>query len=456
MKRMVACLLIVLLFVLVVTGTNDPRIPLTGKAGSWADSASQTPCPPLPTDVTAKQSAGYGRGIDPKDQQPFDEFSWQTFVALNCPANTPQGATPRGQYDNVPRVWETYLDAEDLFLPNQRRVGCPAAAAPGAKVLRRIAKNAHIKKVGASILEAVGGPLIDRNRNFTLYEIKLNSDEVKYVKANNLQTLGGQFAFKQKGTPINFPAGPTPQFGNEGAIEVKASWRILDPASGDRPERFYTRQAIIYVDAADTDNKQPLCIPALVGLVGLHIIHKTNNFKRWIWSTFEQIDNVPDGPGQPPYSYYSPDCVAGPCYPPNTPPTVPADKKFKWASSPPYAKAYSPDGEHGTQVYRSVPIYGETEDVNKEWRAKVAGTVWQYYQLIGSQWSVPLDQPTQPIIGIPAVLGNTSLETYIQPGASCVNCHHDFATTAFNQPSDFSFVLGMVPLLKSKTATRKR
>jgi hypothetical protein len=461
MKRLLSIVITILLSIALLAKWQGPaRTAATATTPMRSNADAQVPCSPIPTDVTAQLSNGYGRAIDPKDQHPFDEFSWQTFVALNCPAVSP-AAGLRGRYDNIPRIWETYLNAEDLFLPNQSQPVCPAGVnTAGAKVLRRIAKNAHIKasnvkKPGAAILEAVGGPLIDRNMNFTLYEIHLNPDEVKYVKANNLQTLGGQFAFKQQGKTVNFPAGPTPQFGPEGAIEVKASWRILDPSKGDNPERFYTRQALIYVDGANTQNGQPLCIQAVIGLVGLHIIHKTKNFTRWIWSSFEQIDNVPNGPGQSPYSYNSPGCVSGDCYPPNTPAKKPAGGVFKWAPKAPYAAAYSPDGAHGAQVVRSVPIYSETDEVNNEWRTKLAGTVWANYHLIGSQWSVELDQPPpQPIIGIPAVLGNTTLETYIQPTASCVNCHHDFAQTAFGQNADFSFVLGMVPLLKSGTTRR--
>lgn len=461
MKRLISIVVTVLLTLTLFAQLQRPsRSAVLNPAEPDLEMIAQAgPCL-LPTDVTAKLSQGYGRAIDPGDQKPFDEFSWQSFVALNCPATVP-GQKLRGEYDNVPRVWETYLNAEDLFLPNQTNPACASGVdTVGAKVLRRTAKNAHIKaalikKPGASILEAVGGPLIDRNENFTLYEIRLNPDEVKYIRTNNLQTLGGQFAFKQQGKTVGFPAGPTPQFGPEGAIEVKASWRILDTSKGDKPERFYTRQALIYVDAADTQKGEPLCIPAVIGLVGLHIIHKTKNFNRWIWSTFEHVDNVPNGPGQSPYSYNSPDCLSGDCYPPNTPPTKPANGKFKWAPSAPYAAAYSPDGKHGTQVVRSVPIYEGTDEVNAAWRARVAGSVWANYHLIGSQWSVVLDQPfPQPIIGIPAVLGNTTLETYIQPTASCINCHN-FAQTAFAQPSDFSFVLGMVPLLKSKPGVKK-
>ena len=35
------------------------------------------------------------------------------------------------------------------------------------------------------------------------------------------------------------------------------------------------------------------CAPTLVGLVGLHIVQKTKSRPQWIWSTFEQVDNVP-------------------------------------------------------------------------------------------------------------------------------------------------------------------
>lgn len=438
-----------------IPGRNSQFNPNASEAASIA----QGPCPSVPHDVIVKLPGDYGRGIDPKDQTPFDEFSWESFMALNCPADGP-GQKPRGQWDNTPRVWETYMNAEDLFIPNQPTPVCPPGVdKTGAKALRRIAKNAHIKaalikKPGANILEAVGGPLIDRNENFTLYEIRLNPDEVNYIKANNLQTLGGQFAFRQSGKTVNFPAGKTS--GPLGAIEVKASWRILDPSKGDKLERFYTRQALIYVDAADSQNGQPLCIQAVIGLVGLHILHKTQNFPRWIWSTFEHVDNVPDGAGQSPYSYYSPDCVIDDCYPPNTPPKKPAGGKFKWAPTAPYAAAFSPDKMHGTQVVRSVPIYQETQQVNAEWRAKNVGLVWANYQLIGSQWSVPLGTPgPQPIIGLPTVQGNTTLETYIQPTASCINCHHDFAQTTVGQNADFSFVLGMVPLLKRAPVRKK-
>ena len=37
-----------------------------------------------------------------------------------------------------------------------------------------------------------------------------------------------------------------------------------------------------------------------VGLVGLHIVQRTPSRPQWIWSTFEQVDNVPPPDYVPP------------------------------------------------------------------------------------------------------------------------------------------------------------
>src|SRR5262245_39278059 len=42
-------------------------------------------CSFLPHDITASLEPGYD-GLTPQDQRPFDNFSWQSFLALNWPA----------------------------------------------------------------------------------------------------------------------------------------------------------------------------------------------------------------------------------------------------------------------------------------------------------------------------------------------------------------------------------
>src|SRR6202034_160551 len=53
----------------------------------------------------------------------------------------------------------------------------------------------------------------------------------------------------------------------------------------------YTRSALVL------DPQSGTCSTLTVGLVGLHIVQKTKTRPQWIWSTFEQVDNVPPTPG---------------------------------------------------------------------------------------------------------------------------------------------------------------
>ena len=59
--------------------------------------------------------------------------------------------------------------------------------------------------------------------------------------------LKNQFynALKQAGSEIKFPVG---------SMELKASWRILDPKKDDT-SRYYTSKAIVYIPASDSIQK---------------------------------------------------------------------------------------------------------------------------------------------------------------------------------------------------------
>ncbi|MGV2481200.1 UNVERIFIED_CONTAM: hypothetical protein IGO34_30855, partial [Salmonella enterica subsp. enterica serovar Weltevreden] len=69
----------------------------------------------------------------------------------------------------------------------------PIKQGSGLKGLRMFAKLSHeLVNVPASIKQATGQPLIDKNLNFALYEIRLNQDEVDYILGDSLYTLEGQ------------------------------------------------------------------------------------------------------------------------------------------------------------------------------------------------------------------------------------------------------------------------
>lgn len=151
-----------------------------------------------------------------------------------------------------------------------------------------------------------------------------------------------------------------------------------------------------------------------VGLVGMHIAHKTQSSPQWIWGTFEQVDNLVGDPlAHPPVksSFYDPGCQI--CVP-NLDPKVTGDVSSS------------------TQVMRAIPIPGEKRDLNAQAEAALAklSSVWQYYQLIDTQWPTnPSAKPTPWSAGLPGAINNKpggdptpvfltniTMETYFQRG----------------------------------------
>jgi hypothetical protein len=168
-------------------------------------------------------------------------------------------------------------------------------------------------------------------------------------------------------------------------------------------------------------------------MVGFHVAHKTSSEPQWVWSTFEQVDNVQVGPSAPPGlkpSFFNPDCKNCPI---NKPPPKPWNPNVKTTPG---------------QITRVIPIDDATTQLNSEWQSLLKSvnkdSVWQYYELISTQW--PTNATASPI-GKPApnYLANTTIETYIQGqvpniSSNCILCHNH-ATTTTSKFSDFSYLL---------------
>ncbi|MFN0212933.1 MAG: hypothetical protein ACKVT2_01650 [Saprospiraceae bacterium] len=405
-------------------------------------------CPFLPRDIDVHTPDAY-HSFDPECQFPFNWFSWQTFIALNWPANsdgTPIGTDINASPD-APRVWETYNDPDEIFGVKTKVLG-------DLPILGSVSKAGfhHFDSITVghnTFFEAFASPLIDRNLNFTLYEIRVNPVEVKYIKDNGLNTYAGQSKFKG---PVNFPSGSYPN--SIGSMEIKVAWRILVPGV-DNFERYFHRMAIIHVDKSGViGGKSTINDTVTVGMVGMHIIRKVkNNGAFWIWSTFEHVDNAPDdSTSRKNYSFYNPDCTKCKL---NSPPIDPTPRHpFKWSLSngtnPQYARTYATDGMYGTQVYRVHPIESSASEATQQWQAKLTAekSVWQYYKLIGSQWGVATETFPSQKLGVPLVQSNTVAETYFQATGSCFNCHLSSAYTSTSSGdtailADFSFLLGI-------------
>ncbi|MGZ3861717.1 MAG: hypothetical protein ACXVPN_00470 [Bacteroidia bacterium] len=401
-----------------------------------------------------------------------DTFSWKTFIAMNWPANGNTCGPDTGNGISIlngtgPLVWETYLSSDQVF------VGQGSAPSKWCEIgdLKKLPKKVQdlAKKTGVyrfvhrtskaphGLGQASGQPLVDQNGRFVRYEVRMNEDEYNYIMAKSLWNVDGQNAFV-KDSAISFPAGPVAPYGTIGAMEFKAAWKVL--GNGDDFSKFYTIKAIVFND--DSLNPSPGENPVTLGLVGLHIAHKTVTQGKWVWSTFEQVDNLTQS-----FNNYKCDTCAV-----NQPPSGGPNYKELDSKGNPLHKP--------TQVTRvnSVDSADQfVEKINTYFQSLLKGSVWANYQLVSTQWL--FDETMTPLY-----LANSVQETYLQgphpaswggfklkPGfdvqyfedsryrpfnakttsSSCMGCHYT-ATLPQNSKakSDFSFLLGEAQLTAKK------
>ena len=185
----------------------------------------------------------------------------------------------------------------------------------------------------------------------------------------------------------------------------------MDMASVPKPlwPRYYVKTAWV-LDPTSLTN--PICTQRDMGLVGLHIVSKTKTRPQWIWSTFEQIDNVPMVTGATPTANtvfnlndgkgaampgHNPYCVPQPGNPnvlcPNNPPPP--------AAMPADASQATPFNVTRLQRIGVPPIDGapdNTPGTNAAYQKLLAAAApnspWQYYQLVMTQWPNPGSMPS--------------------------------------------------------------
>lgn len=402
--------------------------------------------PQLPGDVDLdlkKQLENASKFADV--QREFDLYSWQMFLALNWPTNragqpgpsltatkwgTPNwtlwhnsstifqhdGAKPEACGATDGRMMAASRDLARPVSPGLPSFSKEVVQGKDFRTSRFLGVISAVGDVNATNLsdieQAFSGPLIDQNGEFVFYEIMIDPNETRYLCNNSLYNINGQVAFSKADKKVVMPSGRS-NANFSGSFELKLAWRILKPG-GDDFSRFHTSQAVV-VDQG-TDGK-PVERSVTVGLVGMHIGHKSESSPQWIWSTFEQIDNLDTDPvGQPKLkpSFTDPSC---PLCAVNQLPV--ADAKGIFPRVP-------------TQAWRAIPIPGDKVRLNAQAQAilRQMGSVWQYYQLIDTQWPTdPKAVPTPWDGGLPlsvsnkagghptpVSLTNITMETYFQKG----------------------------------------
>ena len=364
-------------------------------------------------------------------QTAFDTYSWGMFVALNWPAAKDQ----RGQPDCLksigasgPVVWQTYKDVDEIFLPNAKNPGSWNSSLDSETLTNINVAALKNTSIVNAVDQAVGGWLIDQSGSPTYYEISANEISYNYIVDNQFYNAD----IVSKANDIAFPVNAT---------EIKASWRILD--SQDQ-SRYLTMLAnVAQFDAQGKPNGTTKQVT--LGLVGLHIITKASDYPQWIWSTFEQVDNVPpkekvDGKwvNKPEsgvtYSYYNS--------------SAPADSVNQspcdWQRQGDNLVCVPKPGYTFTTpnpLDRVTPIADTTADVNKLASEGLKDTVFKYYQLITTQRPLMPDNPSNPLgQPTPAISANTTMESYIQSNSSCMNCHSMATPIGSVFKSDFSYL----------------
>lgn len=433
----------------------------------WPKGFPQAMPSPVISGNIPRQVVITGNPATPQDARPFfDNFSWESFIALNWPALSGSRGVPNdpnnqsvffNSPNGAPVVWGTYKDSFDLFgQQNERPTAwnlpskippCPGGTADQKALIFTTKGDTPLMQTK----EAFSFPLIDQRSNFVYFDIRYDEAQYNFIRGQDSDPSSWLYLLKNLAPKENEQFGvqmPMTTTSSLGSIMVKASWRLS--TSSDDPKRFYAINAQIY------NSQTQKCTPSTVLLVGLHIAHKVDPFSEWVWSTFEQIDNVPPDPDvspkpSPPPNGYSFNNNTG------TPPT-PNGYNYKPPLTAPGTPTPTPSPVQVTRVnpIPNTPGGQSTRDVNLYYQGLLRGTVWQYYQLVVTQW------PANPGIGqgkpfmlmqkggvypqnagaaFPATGAvNTTMETYFQTqndaagagGNSCMSCHYRAGQSDFS------------------------
>ncbi len=417
-----------------------------------------------------------------KDDAFYLRYMWQSFVALNWPAETGRRGVPDASSkipaSRSPLVWETYPQPQEVFLlPSQWHdypdwhdipdlpVGMSVtqvqALCEGFSPQKDIVLY-DINQPNTSTRVGPVAPLIDQYGRYVRYQVTMNRSYFDYVTEHRYYDASiqqqavkiSQQAQLQQQTTV--PKGAfvplPPDHGKQpGMIETKAAWRVLDPIYDD-PTRYYSRPGFVL----SPDKTQCHRAPAGVGLVALHI-HRITRLSH-VASTFEQVDNVaildPNTPAtiQPSFNPGTANLTQQNIWPPY------GNKGFH-GDLPPVitAKDMLPPRERrqANNISRATAIPPQVSAINHEFQQKHRQSVLRFYQMINVQHvragckMKPTDDFSAPMDWQPKTcpqpnnnrLINAALESYTQlvnpyTGAphnySCQGCHSQARPCGFS------------------------
>jgi hypothetical protein len=368
----------------------------------------------------------------------YARFAWRQFIHLNSPAQksgtNEAGKSPvvRGTIDPARNfvasgakdfyqsgqtagssassnllVWETFAHRSELFPTGSAPSGDLPTLAPAYTF-----QNVEVDPASALFNNLDETTQIGQNQIFfpkdgntpaanpyddhmILFQAKVNQVEFDYIKS----------IYNAQNPPQALELPPNGNDQGE-SIEVKSAWREMTPAliaSG----RYHTAEALYYTQ--DASGKTQAQVKTF-GLVGLHILRKMENYPAFVYTTFEQADNLSTPGGQDTGLYvitlYD-EMAYDASVPPGTRPQAIINSgpnrtqvALPLAGPVDTANGYDiihgsfkvPSGFAGPIKVQNPPVATfDVYEVNQEVQRAMARTpgledsVWQYYRLVGIQ-----------------------------------------------------------------------
>lgn len=356
------------------------------------------------------------------------EFAWLEFVALNWPYDTNSRSFPDKSQTNgfitasavggpgYTPVWQTYWHRNELFPPNGKKINVPTIGDANPPKYQYNDTYAYggsgtgdytlwnnldeVNELGQDVVYAHSTTSDIQDEYQVLYEAKMNYSGSRYIYDNLLFDSKTRIKLKNNtaGSAKNqgicdadttqyicLPCGDIGK-DTEGNIEIKAAWRKLTTKEVSS-NKYHTQNVIYYKNVMESGSIKSYYENATMGLVGLHIIHKTKTFPTYVFATFEHVDNLDSG-----IVYTELE---------NTP--------------------FGDKAKDIEEISRTHPIPSAIEMINKTVQGDLQtnNSVWQNYKLINVQakpvnkTSIPTDKEDDPMNSY-YYLSNSVIESNIE------------------------------------------
>jgi hypothetical protein len=396
--------------------------PAATGSGCPATPEFMNPSPDAPADVCIPE------GFTDVPIDFFDNYSWRAFIAMIWPA----APLRRGVPDRtlvpgapVPLVFETYKSLWEVFhddgsAPQANFNAMDTAVHNACKVAPKfgdliLASSSGVGDIGQAGVGELVGPLVAQNGKYVRYLTLYNQIAYDFIVRNKLYLRSTIPAI-----PSPRPEAPMLQF-PDGSIAIKAAWIEMAGMPDDLRNRYYMREAIV----RDPGNGK--CSRVTVGLAAMHVVQKTPSRPQWIWSSFEQLDNVPPAQfgANGKFGFHDGNLTSA----------MPEENPL--ALKPLALQPIKP-----FNVERAVvsPIHPRTANTNGRYERLISYSVWKNYQLVTTQWPRLDGDQAKPVRvtlngdilnsfpgkDATSAFANVVIETFDQsrPQLGCMSCHN--------------------------------